>query len=86
MAFRKLPPPRESARLLVEIAPRNVAMFRFLLETYENLAYFSVLDRKLALLKISFSPQSRKVVVDALEDIKFSAPLVYYDWPDFKRS
>ncbi|MGJ3522655.1 DUF4911 domain-containing protein [Nitratidesulfovibrio sp. D1] len=40
-----LPPPRESARLYARMAPRHIAMFRFLLEAQDNLGYMTVLDR-----------------------------------------
>ncbi|MDR3043772.1 MAG: DUF4911 domain-containing protein [Desulfovibrio sp.] len=40
-----LPPPHESARLYARIAPRHIAMFRFLLEAQDNLGYMTVLDR-----------------------------------------
>ncbi|WP_035067368.1 DUF4911 domain-containing protein [Nitratidesulfovibrio termitidis] len=40
-----LPPPRTSARLYARIAPRHIAMFRFLLEAQDNLGYMTVLDR-----------------------------------------
>lgn len=42
-----LPPPRESSRLYARIAPRHIAMFRFLLEAQDNLGYMTVLDRGL---------------------------------------
>ncbi|WP_341806102.1 DUF4911 domain-containing protein [Nitratidesulfovibrio liaohensis] len=40
-----LPPPRTSSRLYARIAPRHIAMFRFLLEAQDNLGYMTVLDR-----------------------------------------
>ncbi|MEG6504676.1 DUF4911 domain-containing protein [Nitratidesulfovibrio sp. 1201_IL3209] len=40
-----LPPPRESSRLYARVAPRHIAMFRFLLEAQDNLGYMTVLDR-----------------------------------------
>ena len=40
-----LPPPRASSRLYARIAPRHIAMFRFLLEAQDNLGYMTVLDR-----------------------------------------
>lgn len=70
-----------SDRLLVRLAPCHVAMFRFLLEAHENLALFSVLERRAALLKLFFAPQSRGEVIKALEDISRSIPLHWQDWP-----
>ena len=75
------PPPRQSARLLVRLAPENVALFRFLLEAYENLAFFTTLERRAALLKVIFSPQKENAVRAALAEIGESVPLTVKDWP-----
>ncbi|MDE7241306.1 DUF4911 domain-containing protein [Desulfovibrio sp.] len=74
-------PPRQSGRLLVRVAPGDVALFRFLLEAYENLAFFSVLERKTALLKVVFSPQQEDAVRAALAEIGASLPLTVEEWP-----
>ena len=74
-------PPRRSGRLLVRLAPADVALFRFLLEAYENLAFFTVLERKGALLKVVFSPQQEDAVRAALAAIGASVPLAVQDWP-----
>ena len=74
-------PPRRSGRLLVRLAPADVALFRFLLEAYENLAFFTTLDRRAALLKVIFSPQRENAVRAALAEIGESVPLVVEDWP-----
>ncbi|MBD5626750.1 MAG: DUF4911 domain-containing protein [Desulfovibrio sp.] len=73
--------PRHSGRLLVRLAPADVALFRFLLEAYENLAFFTVLERKAALLKVVFSPQQEDAVRTALAEIGASVPLTVEDWP-----
>lgn len=62
-------PPAWCASLFIKIAPADVAMFRFLLEARENLAYFTVLERKTALLKIVFAPESKVEVEKALTEI-----------------
>ena len=76
-----LPPPRRSARLLVRLDPSRVGMFRFLLEAYENVAYFTVLDRRAALLKIVFSPHREAAARAALAEIAASLPLEALPWP-----
>ncbi|MEI3479629.1 MAG: DUF4911 domain-containing protein [Bilophila sp.] len=48
--------PECSDKLLVTLPPQQVGMFRFLLEGYDNIASFTVLDRSEALLKVFFSP------------------------------
>lgn len=76
-----LPPPRWSGRLLVRVAPSQVGMFRFLLEAYEHVAYFTVIDRHAALLKIVFSPHRERAARQALGDIGWSLPLEVMEWP-----
>jgi len=78
-----LPPPRSSLRFLVRLAPRDVAMFRFLLEAYDNLAYFTVLDAGETLLSVVCSPHQEDAVRRALEDMGEQLPLRYEPWPNF---
>ena len=73
--------PRHSGRLLVRLAPQDVALFRFLLEAYENLAFFTTLERRTALLKVMYSPQQESAVRAALAEINESVPLAVEDWP-----
>lgn len=78
---RKVHYAQACAILLVKIPPRDVGMFRFLLEARDNLALFSVLDHRLALLKLIFAPESREEVIACLEQIKEDLPLQWSDWP-----
>lgn len=70
-----LPPVRESAALYLRLPAEQTALFRFLLEAYENVAYFTVLDRKQALIKLVFSPHMRAQADAALADIARSVRL-----------
>jgi len=79
-----LPPPGSSLRFLVRLAPRDVAMFRFLLEAYDNLAYFTVLDAGETLLTVVCSPHQEDAVRRALQGIGEQVPLRYEPWPRFK--
>ena len=82
MTLRPCPPaPGRSGRLLIRVAPADVALFRFLLEAYENLALFTVLERRTALLKVMFSPRQEKTVRAALAEIGESVPLTVEEWP-----
>ena len=74
-------PPRHSGRLLVRLAPGDVALFRFLLEAYDNLALFTVLERRTALLKVVFSPHAEDAVRAALAEIGENIRLTVEDWP-----
>ena len=76
-----LPLPRTSLRFLVRLAPQDVAMFRFLLEAYDHLAYFTVLDVRETLLSVVCSPHQEDAVRQTLEDIGACMPLRYEPWP-----
>lgn len=56
-------------------------MFRFLLEAYDNLAYFTVLDAREALLSVVYSPHQEDAALRALEDIGERLPLRCKPWP-----
>lgn len=70
-----LPSARESDALYLRLPAERTALFRFLLEAYENVAYFTVLDRKEALIKYIFSPHMRVQAEAALADIARSVPM-----------
>lgn len=57
-----LPAPRFSSRLYVRLAPKDVAMFRFLLEAEDNLALMSTVDRWSCVLRVTFSPHQEEAV------------------------
>ena len=80
------PEPEESDFLLIRLAREHTALFRFLLESYENLAYFTVLERKTALLKLVFSPHQRGNALRALEEIALSVPLDAGEWPFYRNN
>ena len=74
-------PPQASRRFLVRLVPQDVAMFRFLLEAYDNLAYFTVLDAGEALLSVVCSPHQEDTLRRALDDMGSHLPLRYEPWP-----
>lgn len=76
-----LPPPRASARLILRMAPEHLALFRFLLEGYDNLAYFTVLERRPILLKLVFSPHRHTAVRRALAEIASILPFSLHEDP-----
>ncbi len=65
---RVLPPPQRSACMYVQIAPKDIAMFKFLLEADDNLGYMSVVDRWSAALKLVYSPHQQKALQAWLQD------------------
>lgn len=75
------PPPTRSASLLVRIAPEHTGLFRFLLEAYEHIAYFTVLENKTALLRVIFSPHREREAREALTQMAQSLPFTVEEWP-----
>ncbi|EGJ50756.1 DUF4911 domain-containing protein [Desulfocurvibacter africanus] len=63
-----------SERLYLEIAPERMAMFRFLLEARGHLAYFTVLDRRRALVRVVFSPDMAAELEQGLSEMAESVP------------
>ncbi len=61
---------RFSSCVYVKIAPSQVGMFRFLLEAYDNLALFTVLDKFEAILKVFYSPHQAKEAQERLADMQ----------------
>lgn len=76
-----LPPPARSARLLVRLAAEDTALFRFLLEGYDNTAYFTVLEPCTALLKLVFSPHREEALRRALAEMAESLEFSVEPWP-----
>lgn len=77
----RLPVPEYSDKLLVSVPPQQVGMFRFLLEGYDNIASFTVLDRAEALLKVFFSAHQHAEARSALENIATVLPIAVRPWP-----
>jgi hypothetical protein len=75
-----LPPARLSSKLLIRIEPHAVGLFRYLLEGSDNLALFSVLDSRAALLKLLFSPHQREEVRRALDGMRALVPFAAREW------
>ena len=80
-AATPLPPPARSARLLVRLAAEDTALFRFLLEGYDNTAYFTVLEPRTALLKLVFSPHREEALRRALAEMAGSLDFSVEPWP-----
>lgn len=70
-----LPAPQNSSVLYVKVLPKDVGMFRFLLEARDNLALFTVLDRHGAVLKVMYSPHQEKLVKEALQGMTEVIPI-----------
>ena len=73
--------PRRSSRKLERLESSPVAMCRFWLEAHDNLALFTVLERRPALLMLLFAEESRNRVLEILKGISASLPICWEDWP-----
>lgn len=63
-----LAPPRRSSEVLYAEVPRNqIALYRFLLEGYDNLAVMSVVDRYRAVIKLRFTPDAERTLRGVLQ-------------------
>lgn len=58
-----------SSRLYVRIEPRNIALFRFLLEAHDNLGIFTVADRFKGVLLVRYSPHQEREMMAFLQGI-----------------
>ncbi|MCF8031162.1 MAG: DUF4911 domain-containing protein [Desulfohalobiaceae bacterium] len=61
-AIRPKEPPLWSNRLYLRLPRPEIAYVKFILESYDNLAFMSVVDRFEALLCLTFSPNQEQEV------------------------
>ncbi len=59
-----------SDHLYVEVARADIALFKFILESCDNLAYLSVLDKYRALVRLTFAPETRETVEKLLASLQ----------------
>jgi hypothetical protein len=55
-----------SSRLYIRLARKDIAVFKFLLESLDNLAYLSIIDKHAAVLQIRYARDSRAELFDFL--------------------
>jgi hypothetical protein len=60
------PPRTLSARRYVRVPTQRIALFRFLLEACDNLALFTVADRRTGALLLRYSPDQEREVDEFL--------------------
>lgn len=72
---------KQSCRLIVRLATEDVARFRFLLEAYDNLAIFSVLERRPALIKVIVAPESMGYLETVFEHMRQTMGFCFQPWP-----
>lgn len=74
---KQLPAATKSSVLYLQLEPKYMAKFRFLLEAYDNAAMFTVLDLKQTLLKLIFSPHDTKYIHEILTSMQNKVPFVF---------
>ena len=73
---RPIPPPRTWSELAyIEIPREEIWYVKFILEAYENLAYFSVIDRHRAVLQLVFSRDGEQELHDLMQGLGLEIPL-----------
>ncbi len=61
---------QNSISYYIEIKPHDVGMFKNLLEAYDNLALFTVLDKQKAILKAFCAKEQEKEMLERLNDMQ----------------
>ncbi|WP_319541092.1 DUF4911 domain-containing protein [uncultured Pseudodesulfovibrio sp.] len=54
------PPPQTSARTYIRVNTADIGMFRFLLEGYDNLGIFTVVNKFKGILMLRYSPHLKR--------------------------
>lgn len=65
----------------MRIERHNIAMFRFLLEGHDNLGLMTVVDNRVAWLKVVYAPGQKVEVMKFLDGIKDELGLEIRDIP-----
>lgn len=81
---RPLPAPERSGRLYVLLESNKVHLFRFYLETEENLGVMTVVDRWRTALLVRFSPHQEKDMRAFLESLREPLGLRILDSPGLR--
>lgn len=70
---------QNSSHLAIHIPVQNIAMFRFLLEAYDNLALFTVMENIPSILILSFASESHEEIINMLVEISQSVKITWSD-------
>lgn len=62
--------PQQSGRIYLRIAPADIAFFKFILESYDNLAYLSVVDKHSAVLQLVHTSGTERETREFLETMR----------------
>lgn len=73
--------PLWSKHLYARLPRREIAYVKFILESYDNLAYMSVIDKYEAVLQIVFSPGQKDEVQKLLHSLGSETGLTLINFP-----
>ena len=66
---------RYSKRLYLQVDRKYIALFKFFLEGYDNLAYLTVVDKYKAVLQLVFSHEFEEFVDDFIKNVQLEIPI-----------
>ncbi len=58
-----------SEHLYVKTSPYNIAFIKFIFEGYDNLAYTTVIDNTEAIIKVTFTKEYTRDVLEVLKSL-----------------
>ncbi|BBD08798.1 DUF4911 domain-containing protein [Desulfovibrio ferrophilus] len=73
--------PHDSRRIYLRIAPSDIAFFKFILESYDNLAYLSVVDKHTAVLQLVHTAGTERETREFLETMRDEVPFTEITLP-----
>ena len=71
-----------SKRLYLQLDRKYIALFKFFLEGYDNLAYLTVVDKYKAVLQLVFSHEFGEFVYEFIKNVRLEIPIrIVYESP-----
>ncbi|WP_457572613.1 DUF4911 domain-containing protein [Desulfovulcanus sp.] len=69
-----------SKRLYLQLDRKYIALFKFFLEGYDNLAYLTVVDKYKAVLQLVYSHEFEEFVYDFIKNVQLEIQVkIVYD-------
>ncbi len=75
-------PPLWSHRLYLKLDKKDIAYLRFLLESEDNLAFMSVMDKYSSVLKLTYSPGQQQEIQEFIQDLAQELQFRLLDCPE----
>ncbi|MFO7818405.1 MAG: DUF4911 domain-containing protein [Thermodesulfobacteriota bacterium] len=68
-----------SRRMYVRLRRQDIAIFKFLLESCDNLAYLSIIDKHAAVLQVRYTPGTRQELLAFLDTARAEVDFTIVD-------